>query len=116
MASNKTLNAKNLAGLGSDRLAELVLELTAGDSAAKRRLRLELASCRSGGDAAAEIRKRLVTIAKARSYVDWRKIKALALDLDLETQRVAITTYVAPRAPAEAFDLLWRMLALAPSI
>jgi hypothetical protein len=77
-------------------------------------LRLELASRSGGGDAAAEIRKRLATIAKARSYVDWRKIKALALDL--ETQRMAIMTYVAPNAPAEAFDLLWRILAMAPSI
>jgi len=74
----------------------------------------ELASRSGGADVATEIRKRLVTIAKARSFVDWRKIKALALDL--ETQRIAITTYVAPDAPAEAFDLLWRILAMAPSI
>jgi hypothetical protein len=114
MASEKTLSVKNLAGLGAERLAELVLELSAGDAAAKRRLRLELASRSGGADVAAEIRKRLVTIAKARSFVDWRKIKALALDL--ETQRIAITTYVAPDAPAEAFDLLWRILATAPSI
>jgi hypothetical protein len=114
MASEKTLNAKNLAGLGSERLAELVLELSAGDAAAKRRLRLELASRSGGADVATEIRKRLVTIAKARSFVDWRKIKPLALDL--ETQRIAITTYVAPAAPGEAFELLWRILAMAPSI
>jgi len=114
MASEKTLNAKNLAGLGTERLAELVLELSAGDAAAKRRLRLELASRNGCADVASEIRKRLATIAKARSFVDWRKIKALALDL--ETQRIAITTYVAPSAPADAFDLLWRILAMAPSI
>ena len=114
MASEKTLNVKNLAGLGAERLAELVLELSAGDAVAKRRLRLELTSRSGGADVAAEIRKRLVTIAKARSFVDWRKIKALALDL--ETQRIAITTYVAPGTPAEAFDLLWRILAMAPSI
>jgi len=114
MASEKTLNVKNLAGLGAERLAELVLELSAGDAASKRKLRLELASRSGGADVAPEIRKRLVTIAKARSFVDWRKIKPLALDL--ETQRIAITTYVAPSAPAEAFDLLWRILAMAPSI
>lgn len=114
MPSEKTLNAQNLAGLGAERLAELVLELSAGDAAAKRRLRLELASRSSGADVAAEIRKRLATIAKSRSFVNWRKIKAL--ELDLETQRLAIMTYVAPRAPAEAFDLLWRILAMAPSI
>jgi hypothetical protein len=43
MPSEKTLNAKNLAALGAKRLADLLLEVTAGDAAAKRRLRLELA-------------------------------------------------------------------------
>lgn len=114
MASEKTLNAKNLAALGAERLAELVLELAAGDATAKRKLRLELASRAGGGDVAVEIRKRLVAIAKARSFVDWRKIRMLAQDL--ETQRSAILAYVAPSAPNEAFDLLWRMLAMAPSI
>ena len=113
MPSETTLNAKNLAALGAERLAELLLDVTAGDVAAKRRLRLELAS-RAGGDVASEIRKRLVSIAKSRSFVDWRKVKELARDL--ETQREAIATHVAATSPGEAFDLLWRMLEMAPSI
>ena len=114
MASEKTLNTKNLATLGADRLAVLLLELVTGDAAAKRRLRLELASRSGGSDAAAEIRKRLATIAKSRSHVDWRKIKLLAQDLEL--QRAAIIDHVAPTHPAEAFELLWRLLDMAPSI
>ena len=55
MPSEKTLNAQNLAALGAERLAELLLEVTANDATAKRRLRLELAS-RSGGNVAGEIR------------------------------------------------------------
>jgi hypothetical protein len=106
------LNAKNLAALGPDRLAELLLEVTAGDAAAKRRLRLELAN--RSGDVAGEIRKRLISIAKSRSFVDWRKAKVLARDL--ETQREAIASHVAPKSPGEAFNLLWRILELAPSI
>ena len=113
MPSETTLNAKNLAALGAERLAELLLDVTAGDAAAKRRLRLELAS-RGGGDVVSEIRKRLVSIAKSRSFVDWRKVKELARDL--EVQREAITTHVAAARPGEAFDLLWRMLEMAPSI
>ena len=58
MASDKTLNAKNLAALGAERLAELLLELATGDAVAKRRLRLELdarttAALRSGWGSAA---------------------------------------------------------------
>lgn len=113
MASETTLNAKNLAGLGADRLAELLLELVEGDAAAKRGLRMELAS-RNGGDVGAEIRKRLTSIAKSRSFIDWRKIRVLAHDLDM--QRTAIMEHMAPTKPADAFDLLWRMLEMAPKI
>ncbi len=113
MPSDTTLNAKNLAALGAERLADLLLEVIAGDAAAKRRLRLELAS-RAGGDVASPIRKRLVSIAKSRSFVDWRKVKELARDL--EAQREAIAAHVAAKNPGEAFDLLWRMLEMAPSI
>jgi hypothetical protein len=113
MPSETTLNAKNLAALGAERLAELLLDVTAGDAAAKRRLRLELAS-RGGGDVASEIRKRLVSISRSRSFVDWRKVTELARDL--ETQREAIAAHVAPTRPGEAFDLLWRMLEMAPSV
>ena len=113
MPSETTLNAKNLAALGAERLAELLLDVTSDDPAAKRRLRLELAS-RGGGGVASEIRKRLVFIAKSRSFVDWRKVKDLARDL--EAQREAIAAHVATASPGEAFDLLWRMLEMAPSI
>ncbi len=113
MPSETTLNAKNLAALGAERLAELLLDVTAGDAAGKRRLRIELAS-RSGGDVAGAIRKRLVSIARSRSFVDWRKAKELARDL--EAQREAIAAHVAATSPGEAFNLLWRMLEMAPSI
>ena len=43
MASKKTLNAKNLKALGARRLAELLIEISTGNTLAKRRLRLELA-------------------------------------------------------------------------
>ncbi len=114
MASEKTLNAKNLAALGADRLAAMLLELAKGDAAAKRKLRLELASKSGGDDIAVLIRKRLATIAKSKSFVDWRKVRSLAKDL--EAQRAAIMKFVASTQPTEAVDLLWRLLELAPSI
>lgn len=115
MGSGKTLTAKNLAALGAERLAELLLELAVGDAATKRQLRLELASqSGDGSDVVAEIRKRLNTIAKSRSFVDWQKIRTLAKDL--EAQRAAIMKHVVPTKPAEALDLLWRLLEMAPSI
>ncbi len=52
MASKKTLNAINLEKLGAARLAELLIEVSNGNSGAKRRLRLELASAVSPDEVA----------------------------------------------------------------
>jgi len=114
MASKTTLNAKNLQALGPKRLAELLLELTKGNTAAKQRLRLELAAKQGGGEVAREVRKRLSQIARARGFVDWQKIGTLVKDL--ETQRAAIVEQVAKTDPNEALDLLWRFQDLAEGI
>ena len=44
MASKKTVIADNLAALGAERLATILVELADGDAEIKRRLRLELAA------------------------------------------------------------------------
>lgn len=114
MASNTSLNAKNLEALGAARLAELLIEMSTGNAAAKRRLRLELTGAQSPAGLAREVRKRLSTIARSRSFVDWQGIKALAADLD--TQRRAIVDMVAKADPGEALELLWRFMALANAV
>lgn len=114
MASKTTLNTKNLAALGADRLAELLLEITKGNAGAKRQLRLELASEVGSGDVAREIRKRLSAIARSQSFIDWQGRKAFAADLDL--QRRAIVAQVGPFDPAAAYDLIWRFVALANGV
>ena len=70
MASKKTLNAKNLEALGTRRLAELLIEVSSGNAAVKRRIRLELAGAQSPGEVAREVRKRLTTIARSRRLVE----------------------------------------------
>lgn len=114
VAAKTTLNTQNLEALGSRRLAELLLEISAGSAAAKRRLRLELAGARSPGALTKEVRRRLTTIARSRSFVDWQGVRSLAHDL--ETQRRAIAERVAGADPKEALGLLWRFMALAPAV
>jgi len=114
LGSKKTLNAKNLEALGAERLAGLLIEVSTGSAATKRRLRLELAGAESPGEVGKEVRKRLITIARSRSFVDWQNRRALVDDL--ETQRRAIIEQVAKVDPVEALDLLWRFLALGNSI
>ncbi len=111
MASKKTLNESNLEALGARRLAELLIEISTGNAAAKRLLRLELAGHESPGEAAKEIRKRLTTIARSRSFIDWQNRRKLVDDL--EDQRRAILVRVAKSDPAEGLELMWRLLDLA---
>ena len=111
MASKKTLNAKNLEVLGATRLADLLIEISTGSAVAKRRLRLELAGAQSPKEAGREVAKRLTSIARARSFVNWRNRKALVTDL--ESQVRAIKEQIAPADPAEALSLLWRFMQVA---
>lgn len=114
MASTRTLNARNLEALGAKRLAALLIEVSTGDAAIKRRLRLALVGEAGPAEAAREIGKRLATIARSRSFIDWHKAKALAADL--EAQHRAIVDLVAPGDPAAALDLMWRFTACADPV
>lgn len=114
MPSTKALNAKNLEALGAKQLAALLMEISAGDAAAKRRLRLELAGTQGASEVAREVRKRLATIARSRSFIDWQKRKTVVDDL--ETQRAAIKEKVAASDPVAALDLMWAFMAIAGSI
>jgi hypothetical protein len=113
MASKTTLNRTNLAELGAERLAELMIEISQGNAAIKRRLRMELAGVESPVVLAKEIRKRLATIARSRTFVDWQTRKALVDDLQAQRRAIA---QVAKRLPGDGLDLMWRFLDLAESV
>ena len=70
MAAKTTLNAKNLEALGAQRLAELLIEISTGSAAHKRRLRMEIAGNHSSADVSREVRKRLSSIMRARTFID----------------------------------------------
>lgn len=114
MASKKKVNRDNLEAMGARRLAELLMDFAESDAAVKRRLRLELAAIAAPESLAAEVRKRLGQIARARAFVDWRSCRAVAADL--ETQRRTIVDQVAKIDSAEALDLMWRFMDLAESV
>lgn len=114
MASNKTPATKDLEMLGAPRLAELLLDIAEGDPAVKRQLRLEIAAKKAPGTVAAEVRKRLAQIARARTFVDWHQVRDLAADL--EAQRRAIVEHIAKNDAAEALDLMWRFINLADTV
>ena len=114
MASKKTVTPDNLAALGAERLAAILVELADGDAEVKRRLRLELAAQAGGDSIAAEIGKRITALRSARSFVDWQKRRDFVRDLDL--QRAMIADRVAPTRADLALDLMWRFLDLAEPV
>jgi len=113
-AKRVVLNAKALEALGAERLADLLMKFTEGNAAAKHRLRLELATREGPDDLAREVRNRLMTIARSKSFVDWRGISSLADDL--ENQCRVIVESLGTVAPGPALDLLWRFMDLARSV
>lgn len=114
MASKKTVTPDNLAALGAERLAAILVELADGNAEIKRRLRLELAADEGGDSIAAAISKRITALRSARSFVDWQKRRDFVRDLDL--QRAMIADRVASTRADLALDLMWRFLDLAEPV
>jgi hypothetical protein len=114
MASKKTVTLHNLEALGGERLAEILLDLAEADAEVKRRLRLELAAEVGGDSFAAEIGKRITSLRKGRSIVDWQKRRDFVTELDL--QRRMIVDRVAQTHSDLALDLMWRFMDLAEPV
>ena len=114
MAAKRTLNAKNLEGLGAAVLAELLIEVSAGNAVMQRRLRLALAAAEGAEGAAQEVRKRLAALARATTFVDSRKRRALVVELEAQHQTIAGP--VAAADPPLALELLLRFLELADGV
>jgi hypothetical protein len=114
MASKQTVTLHNLAALGPERLAAILVDLAEADPEIKRRLRLELAAQVGGDSIAAEIGKRITTLRKGRSFVDWQKRRDFVKDLDL--QRRMIVDRVAQTRADLALDLMWRFMDLAEPV
>lgn len=114
MAGKRTLNAKNLQTLGAEALAELLIEVSAGNAVIQRRLRLALAAAGGAEGAAQEVRKRLAAIARSTTLIDSAKRKALLADL--EAQQQAISGPIATADPDLAVELQVRLLELSEGV
>lgn len=114
MASKKTVSLDNLAALGPERLAAILVDLAEDDAEVRRRLRLELAAQSGAHTIAVEIGKRIAALRKARSFVDWQKRREFAKDLEL--QRAMIVDRVAPTRADLALNLMWRFMDLAEPV
>jgi hypothetical protein len=108
----KTLSQANLAALGADRLAALLMEIAGADL--KRRLRMELAAEVGAPDLALELDKRLATLAASKARVSWRKRPELVADL--ESLRHMIVQRLGPMDARLALDRLTAWFDLYPAL
>lgn len=110
-ASLKKVTPENLANLGAERLAEILVAAALTRPELKRRLRMELAAEQGADHLLAEIDKRLGSLETSRSKVSWRQRPTFVRDLD--GLRVLIAQRLAGLDPAAALDRMWRFMDLA---
>jgi hypothetical protein len=108
------LNLQTLEALGATRLAELVLTLSDGNSAAKRVVRLALAEQKGPAELARQLRKRLAAIGRAGSLLDDDPRDELLREL--ERHLMTLRGPIAEHDPALAVELLWDVLDLSEAL
>ena len=111
-SGKKTLSEANLAALGAERLAAILVETAS--PALKRRLRMELAAEVGAADLAFELDKRLAALEASRTRVSWRKRPELLAEL--KTLQSMIVGRLAEMEPALALDRLVAWFDLYPGL
>ncbi|THD60811.1 DUF6880 family protein [Phenylobacterium sp.] len=108
VASRKTLKRENLAGLGADRLADILLGVADTRPDLKRRLRMEVAAEQGAEHLVPQVDKRLATLETSRGQVTWRQKPAVIRDLD--ALRGLIAERLAGLDRSAALERLWQFL------
>lgn len=107
-AGQRKVTAENLARLGAERLAEILVQVAESRADLKRRLRMELAAEHGTGPLAAEIDKRLASLETSRGKITWRQRPAFIRDL--EALRELIGVRLAGLDEGAATERLWRFM------
>ena len=114
MARTKSVAPEALAALGAEALAQVLIAHADTDPVLRKKLVMLLASTEGSGKLAAEIDKRIKTIGRSRSFVDWEKRKLLVQELD--HLRATIATRLAAQDRERAIELLWDFLGIADAV
>jgi hypothetical protein len=114
IASLKKVTPENLAALGVERLAEILVTAAEARPDLKRRLRMELAAEQGADHLGPEIDKRLASLETSRGKISWRQRPAFVRDLD--GLRVLIVERLAALDGAAARNRLWTFMSVARRI
>jgi hypothetical protein len=114
MVAKRKLTIETLTRLGRRKLAELLIAEAAGNRRLKQALNLAIAAEAGPEVLGASLRKRLATLSKSRSMLSYDKGRELIAELD--GLRTTIVETIGPQDARLAFELLWELIDLHPSI
>ena len=110
----RTPKSEALVALGAELLADLILAQTKVDPVFGRTVRMALAAKDDPSALAHEINKRLKTIRRSTSFLDWDKVRPLARELD--QLRQSIMGALAQQSPRLAAEQMRLFLTLAEAV
>ena len=114
MARAKQITADKLERLGGKRLAEILEEHAGADAILRRELTLALSALDSSDKLAVTLEKRIHTIGRSRSSLDWEKGRALAKEID--HLRTTIAGPLAERNARLAAERMWHLVGIADAV
>ncbi|MCW2318538.1 hypothetical protein M2322_004107 [Rhodoblastus acidophilus] len=105
MARKTSLSLEALVGLGSEKLAQIILDEATANAPFRKKVNAALAGAKGADAVAALIDRRLAALEKARAMVAWEKEKDFAADL-----AATVETIVKELAAADAALAVERLL------
>ena len=114
MARAKQVTADKLERLGVQRLAAILEEHAGADAILRRKLNLALSALEGGGKLAVTLEKRIHTIGRSRSFLDWEKARELAKEID--HLRTTIAGPLAERDARLAAERMWDLVGIADAV
>ena len=114
MAAKSKFTAATLAELGPTKLADLIFEEAQANPAFRKRVIAALAGTQGPEAVAKLVERRLSALEKARSFIDWPKLKEF--EKDLSATLASITGEIGTGSAPLAVDLLLRFIATAGGV
>jgi hypothetical protein len=114
MARAKQVTADKLERLGVQRLAAILEEHAGADAVLRRKLKLALSALEGGDKLAVTLEKRIHTIGRSRSFLDWEKARELAKEIDY--LRTTIAGPLAERDARLAAERMWDLVGIADAV
>jgi hypothetical protein len=113
-SGSRNLKPETLVVLGAERLANLIVGQAKADPVFARTVRMALAAKEDASSLAHEIDKRLKTIRRSASFLDWDKVRPLARELG--QLRQTIMEPLADQSVRQAVEQMRLFLSLAESV